>query len=514
MALARVQASSGVNTTFASSVQSAAFASPLTNGSIILVAWEGDGVTSTNVANTPTDTAGNTYVRVSSTLENATFDLEVWYTLNTHTTAANKVTITDTGAGIDSIIAVEEWTGAASVTPVDQQTSATSGASPSTALNSGATSATTNANDLIWVAGAAAISGNHLSLAGSFTNLTQNSTTFSNLGIASQVVSTTGAQTGVMTVSSSSSWCCAVVAIKEAPATVAGDVITNFNPGRSWINRFAKNERQIFTWPQVQGPADIPQQMVMPTFNPGQTWIRRYGPTERRVTTQAYVAPVVSTIVTPPTTALTLTTFAPVIAISIIPPTTALTITIFAPVVGLTVIPSTTALTITSYAPVIGITIIPPVKALTLLTFAPVIGLTVIPSTTALALSTFAPTVIFGTVATPGVLSLSISTFPPQLNLNVIVPTATLTLTTYTATVTVGIPPPHPTDNLTIRSRQDTLIVRVSLSTLAVRGVVDTLNIRGTADALTITGGSDTLSGSTSVDTLVVRNPQDSLVIR
>lgn len=206
----QLQVASGVNTAFASSVL-ATFKKPMAPGSIILLAWEGDGVSATNVANTPTDTAGNLYSRLVSKNLAATFDLEVWYAVNNASTPNNVVTVTDTGAGIDSIVSVEEWANLITISPLDQSASNTGS---STALSSGASSVTINPFDLVWVAGVAAISGNHLSLAGSFSLLNQNSTTFSNLGTASMLVKTTGAQTGLMTVSSPVSWACIVVALK------------------------------------------------------------------------------------------------------------------------------------------------------------------------------------------------------------------------------------------------------------------------------------------------------------
>lgn len=211
MAFTRKQVASGTDTTFASSVN-ATFASPLTNNSIILLAWEGDGATATNKANTPTDTAGNTYVRVLSKLVSATFDLEIWYALNTHTTASNKVTVTDTLAGADGTLIIEEWTANATSSPTDGSNSNSGTISP---LTAGAI-ATTNANDLIWVAGCEAVGANDLTAATGYSNLTQTHTTFTNIGICSQVVSSTSSYNGGFTSSTGVSWACGAVAIKQA----------------------------------------------------------------------------------------------------------------------------------------------------------------------------------------------------------------------------------------------------------------------------------------------------------
>lgn len=228
MALAPAQAAvTGKNTTFASSVVSAALASPLTNGSIIMVAWEGDGVSSANSANVPTDTAGNTYTRVLSKLVTATFDLEIWTAQNTHTTASNKVTVTDTGGGIDSTVVVEEWTGQATSSFTDGSSSNSGNLSPLTAGNI----VTTNANDLIWVAGCEAVGASDLTAATGYSRLAQTSTTFTNLGICSQVVSSTGTYNGGFTSSVGVSWACAAVAIKQAGGVVTASAVTNLLMG-------------------------------------------------------------------------------------------------------------------------------------------------------------------------------------------------------------------------------------------------------------------------------------------
>jgi hypothetical protein len=218
MALVRQQAASGVDSAFNSTV-SATFGAALTNGSIILVAWEGDDPTANNSANTPTDTAGNTYVKVLAEFQSGSFELDIWYALNTHTTASNKVTITDTLGGSDGIIIIEEWTGQAASSPVDVSNFA-SVASGSVSPFTTANLVTTNANDLIWVACVNDDGGNYLALGSGFTNLTQNYTAFSNLGINSMVVSSTGTYTGVMTGTTNGSTIIIAVAIKAGSGVV------------------------------------------------------------------------------------------------------------------------------------------------------------------------------------------------------------------------------------------------------------------------------------------------------
>lgn len=217
----RAQAAvSGTQSTFASSVQSAAFANALTANSTILIAFAADaGATS---ANTPTDTAGNIYIRAPGGKFNASHigaDLEFWFANNTHTTASNKVTVTDNGGGVNSAVIMEEWLGLDPTNPFDQIAVTDSGASTGTALSSGATPTTTLANELVFTIGLTNNGANDMSLGTGFTNLTQTFTTSPmNLGIASKVVTSAGAQTGLMACSPAADWACMVVTLRQATA--------------------------------------------------------------------------------------------------------------------------------------------------------------------------------------------------------------------------------------------------------------------------------------------------------
>ena len=187
MALRREQSATGVNTSFASTV-TATFSNTLQIGSLIILAWEGDSATATNKANTPTDTAGNTYVRAVSVVSSAVFDLEIWYAINQKAQASNAVTVTDSLAGVDSTLVIEEWTGADSVTVLDKSSSATGS---STALDSG-NMVTLQPDLILWGAGAAAVGSSQLTVGAGYSNLTQTATTFSNIACESQVVAATG----------------------------------------------------------------------------------------------------------------------------------------------------------------------------------------------------------------------------------------------------------------------------------------------------------------------------------
>lgn len=214
MALARVQAVSALNTSFASSV--AVTLTP-TTGNILLAAIEADAVTANGI--TVTDSHGNTWTRIKSVAVSGTFDLEIWWA-KAGTSTSTVVTATDNGGGVDSIIIVEEWSGAATTSPTDG--SATGSGTGTTLADVGYT--TTNANDLIWCAGVLSATANDLSAGSGFSNLTQNHTTFSNLGACSKVVSSTGLYSGNLMGSVSASWAEASMAIKQGTATTPSNL--------------------------------------------------------------------------------------------------------------------------------------------------------------------------------------------------------------------------------------------------------------------------------------------------
>lgn len=208
MALARIGVHTGTNTTFASTVATASWTS--TSGNILIGIAEADVVAANGI--TFTDNKGNTWSRVKSNAVAATFDLEIWVAYNITGGAGHIVTATDNGGGVDSLIIVEEWSGAATVSALDQTTGATGS---STALNSGASSSTTQADEV--VIGAGVVSGNVTMTAGAgYSNLTKVNTTFSTLAFESKIVSATGAQTATITAGTSGSWICQVATFKQA----------------------------------------------------------------------------------------------------------------------------------------------------------------------------------------------------------------------------------------------------------------------------------------------------------
>lgn len=99
----------------------------LTNPSIIVVAITNVGST---VLNTPSDTAGNTYIDYTGSATNAgkintgsgnAWSMNLYYALNT-STVSNTITETAPGSGGQISINAEEWTGGVTSSPLDQKT--------------------------------------------------------------------------------------------------------------------------------------------------------------------------------------------------------------------------------------------------------------------------------------------------------------------------------------------------------------------------------------------------------
>lgn len=209
-AVARVQVFSGTNTAFASTVTTSSVT--VTAGNLIICTAEADVATSITMA----DSKGNAWSRIQTQNLPATFVLETWYAKATIGGSGYTVTATDNGGGVDSLIICEEWSGQDPTAPLDRFTGLTD-TSITTNLTSGATAATTQANEI--VIGTAVNSGSvTCTLGATYSNLTKVNSPFSTLCYESKIVSATGAQTATFTVSVAGSWITQVQTFKEAAA--------------------------------------------------------------------------------------------------------------------------------------------------------------------------------------------------------------------------------------------------------------------------------------------------------
>lgn len=211
MAFSRVQGWVGTTgNTFPTSLTSAASGSSVTAGHLLMVALMLDGQTVAETTTMTDNKGGNTWTRLSTNFQSGIGQVDIWACVVTNGGASMTVTAGGLGNTTAALI-IEEWSGNASSSILDQQTS-TNGSG--TSVSVGPTSATTHANDLIWVAVGVAATG-AATVGSGYSNLTGEVSNPSKLWVESKVVSATGAQTGTLTIPSASFEAC-IVAVKDS----------------------------------------------------------------------------------------------------------------------------------------------------------------------------------------------------------------------------------------------------------------------------------------------------------
>jgi hypothetical protein len=138
--------SSGLSS--AQPLATAAFANPLTNGSLIVVTLVSFSAPNTH---TPTDTAGNTYIDCGAGAVNGNVNngsSQIFYALNTHTTSANVVSFVNPEPHSYTLTAME-FTGGAAASPVRAFAKNVNATAPSSTTLTSTAIAGTVAGDLI-----------------------------------------------------------------------------------------------------------------------------------------------------------------------------------------------------------------------------------------------------------------------------------------------------------------------------------------------------------------------------
>lgn len=128
----------------------AAFSSALNNPSIIIVALAHGNLNLTGSISSITDTAGNTYVTANCKADNSAnnAETEIWYALNTSTTASNVITVNFVGAltAYTIIAAVEYSFGSGNTVSLDVTNHSIGSLNPA----SPGSFTTTGSNDLLF----------------------------------------------------------------------------------------------------------------------------------------------------------------------------------------------------------------------------------------------------------------------------------------------------------------------------------------------------------------------------
>lgn len=215
-----VQSTSNVNNAFTSAI-TGTFANSLTPGSTILIGWEGD--LSTTVANTPTNTGGLTYARLTNYGSTETgVKIEVWSAYNASSNqAAHSVSFTDNGGGVKNTIIMQEWLNMP-ISSANDQTTAAQDAGTSILASSGATSTLSQAPELVWVFGANGSASNVFAPFPGYGGFIQTvNTSPTNVAVASYITTTTAAVTGQLLLTAANFWCIIVVTFKAVDPAVA-----------------------------------------------------------------------------------------------------------------------------------------------------------------------------------------------------------------------------------------------------------------------------------------------------
>lgn len=209
MAAAEVQSTTGNGT--ASPTVTTAFGTATTTGNLIVVAISDDAANITNVTGV-TDNKGNTYTKIFSVANSATGAM--WYAKNITGGAAHTVSVAWTVATASRCTVVaKECSGCDTTAPLDKSTTAIG---TSTAPSSGATTATTLADEII--IGMVARDGlaSAVSLGAGYANLGTVNVADAGIGMESKVVAATGTQTATFSIAASRTWVCGVATFKGA----------------------------------------------------------------------------------------------------------------------------------------------------------------------------------------------------------------------------------------------------------------------------------------------------------
>lgn len=215
MAISLIQTASG-NKTNAQGVNPTAVAgSNTTTGNMLVAAVFNESTT--DKASAVSD-GTNSFVKILSKRIATTGNgwISLWYAKNITglTTPTFTATIT-TPSGTGSGLIVREYSGLDTTAPLDKSTSL---GGTTTAISSGATAATTNANELVIGAGASDFGNNTYTVGAGYGNLITTKNADLDLSMEDKIVAATGAQTATMTLGSASDQAGAVATFIQAAA--------------------------------------------------------------------------------------------------------------------------------------------------------------------------------------------------------------------------------------------------------------------------------------------------------
>jgi hypothetical protein len=189
---------------------SVAFSAANTSGNLILAFVR---MSTTTQTVTLKDSAGNTYVQAVAQVQTSDgSEISLFYAKSILGAAANTVTATFSATNNHPWLAIYEYSGLSTTTPLDKTASAQGS---STAVSSGATATTTSANELVFAATGLPSSYTGTTTAGSGYALLEKNPTGSPAANESELATSTGTYTGTFTLSASANWSALVATFKQ-----------------------------------------------------------------------------------------------------------------------------------------------------------------------------------------------------------------------------------------------------------------------------------------------------------
>lgn len=205
-------------------------------GQLIVLTISDDSATATAITSV-TDNKSNTYTKVpiaagtSSVLLNAS-STQQWYALTTSAGATHTITVVwDTLATGRVTVAAQYFNGFTGTPTLDQKLGATG---TGTSASPGTTSTTTNANEMIIVGAGHDATISAFTLGTGYTNLATQNVAVAAVAQESKVVSSTGTQTGALTIAASRNWGAIISTFYDLAAVAPPSSVTYITSRPPW----------------------------------------------------------------------------------------------------------------------------------------------------------------------------------------------------------------------------------------------------------------------------------------
>lgn len=190
---------------------SGAFAATTVAGQLIVLSYADDSATTTTLTSI-TDSKGNTYVAADAFRVGAV-TYRMFYCVLVGAGASHTITATWSTAAAGRATLVGQYFNGFVGTPTLDQVTGTTGTS--TTMNPGTTGTTIDANELVVVGGAHASTTSAFTAGAGMSNLGTVSVANAQIGQVSKIVSSTGAQSGTMTIAASRAWAGSIATFRD-----------------------------------------------------------------------------------------------------------------------------------------------------------------------------------------------------------------------------------------------------------------------------------------------------------